>query len=168
MSTQLLQIRYAEPRDAIDLAVTFEESWRNAYQGMLPHLDLERMIARRGPKWWERSARRRSGLMVLDYDGTGVGYVSYGPNRASALTCQGEVYELYLRPLYQGLGFGERLFCGARDDLGLRGLDGLAVWALEENYGACAFYEALGGRAVARATETFHGRKMPKRAYLWR
>src|SRR5918996_606118 len=51
----------------------------------------------------------------------------------------GEIYEIYLRPECQGVGFGRRLFRAARDRLGAAGLRRLLVWALADNAAACRF-----------------------------
>ena len=73
------------------------------------------------------------------------GYANYGRNRARSLFYDGEIYELYLRPEFQGLGFGRRLFTAARRDLAQSGLKSLVVWALSDNEPAVDFYRALGG-----------------------
>ncbi len=54
-----------------------------------------------------------------------------------------KVYELHLRPEFQGLGFGRRLFSAARKDLMQSGLKSLVVWALSDNEPAMEFYRAL-------------------------
>ena len=79
----------------------------------------------------------------------------------------GEIYELYLRPEFQGLGFGRRLFTAARRDLAQSGLKSLIVWALSENDTAVEFYRALGGKAVARSSEKFGTRVLDKVAFGW-
>ena len=43
---------------------------------------------------------------MLAFGETIAGYANYGRNRARSLYYDGEVYELYLRPEFQGLGFG--------------------------------------------------------------
>ena len=79
----------------------------------------------------------------------------------------GEIYELYLRPEFQGLGFGRRLFTAARRDLAQSALKSLIVWALSENDNAVEFYRALGGKAVARSSEKFGTRVLDKVAFGW-
>ena len=61
------------------------------------------------------------------------GYANYGRNRARSLHFEGEIYELYLRPEFQGLGFGRRLFTAARRDLVQSGLKSMVIWALSDN-----------------------------------
>ena len=149
MSTQLIEIRRAKPADATALAAAHDEAWRTAYQGIIPGLELDRLINRRGAAWWDGSIRKGSRI------------------RARSLAYEGEIYELYLRPQYQGLGFGRRLFSAARRDLAQSGIKSLVVWALSDNEPAVEFYRALGGQAVARSSEAFGGKVLDKVAYAW-
>ncbi|MFX7764150.1 GNAT family N-acetyltransferase, partial [Acinetobacter baumannii] len=85
---------------------------------------------------------------------------NYGRNRAKALSYDGEIYELYLRPKFIGLGLGRKLFHSARKDLVGHGLDSVVVWALSDNDAAVTFYRAMGGKPVARSSETFGARSL--------
>jgi ribosomal protein S18 acetylase RimI-like enzyme len=167
MSTTLIEIRQAKPADAAAVAATHDDAWRNAYQGIIPGAELDKMINRRGPIWWDNAIRKGSRIAVLGFGETVAGYANYGRNRARSLVYDGEIYELYLRPEFQGLGFGRRLFSAARRDLGQSGLKSLVVWALSDNDPAVAFYRALGGRAVARSSERFGARVLDKVAFAW-
>ena len=119
MSTGLIEIRRAKPADAKAIAAVHDAAWRTAYRGLIPGVELERMVERRGPRWWDAAIRRGSRLSVLLVGDDLAGYVNYGGNRAKSLPYGGEIYEIYLQPLYQGLGFGQRLFSAARRDLSL-------------------------------------------------
>ena len=66
-----------------------------------------------------------------------------------------EIFELYIAPEFQGLGFGRRLFDVARSDLVDHGYTSVIVWALAENDRALSFYKRLGGRFVREAQERF-------------
>jgi ribosomal protein S18 acetylase RimI-like enzyme len=167
MSTVLIEIRRARASDAKAVADTHDEAWRTAYQGIIPGRELERLIAKRGAGWWDGAIRKGSRISLLAFGDTVAGYANYGRNRARSLFYDGEVYELYLRPEYQGLGFGRRLFSAARKDLGQSGLKSLVVWALSDNEPAVEFYRALGGRAVARSSERFGAKTLDKVAYAW-
>ena len=168
MSTVLIEIRRAKAIDALSVAETHDEAWRNAYRGIIPGPELEKLISRRGPVWWESAIRKGSRVALLMFGDKIAGYANYGRNRARSLFYDGEIYELYLRPEFQGLGFGRRLFTATRRDLAQSGLKSLVVWALSENEPAVEFYRALGGRAVARSSERFGTRVLDKVAFAWR
>lgn len=168
MSDLLVSIRRAKPEDAPGLSRVFDQAWREAYQGIIPGVALERMLARRGPRWWRSTVGRGRPLAVLDIGQGIAGYVSYGRCRDRSMPAEGEIDELYLAPEYQGLGFGRRLFRAAKNDLRDREMPKLVVWALADNERACGFYASLGGRAVARVDERIGGVPLSKVAYLFR
>ena len=167
MSTVLIEIRRAKASDASAVAETHDEAWRGAYQGVIPGLELDKLINRRGPDWWDSAIRKGSRISILAFGDKVAGYANYGRNRARSLFYDGEIYELYLRPEFQGLGFGRRLFTAARRDLAQSGLKSLIVWALSENENAVEFYRALGGKPVARSSEKFGARVLDKVAFGW-
>ena len=65
MSTLLVSIRRAKAADAAALSAVFDVAWREAYSGIIPGVTLERMIARRGPRWWAFTLGR--GVMHLEF-----------------------------------------------------------------------------------------------------
>src|SRR3989442_7336107 len=157
MSTTLIEVRRARPRDATAIASPHDEAWRGAYQGVIPGPELDKLINRRGPKWWDSAIRKGSRIAVLAFGDCVAGYANYGRNRARSLYYDGEIYELYLRPEFQGLGFGRKLLSSGRRDRVQSGLSSLVVWALSDNEQAGGFYRTLGGQAVARSPERFGG-----------
>lgn len=167
MKTLSIDIRRAEPRDAEAIAEVHQAAWRGAYSGVIPHRALGAMINRRGGQWWRHAIGRAASILVLDIDGAIAGYATVGRNRARELPQQGEVYELYLRPEYQGVGLGRRLFAAARENLRAHGLKGLVVWALEDNAPALTFYANAGGRDVAEGVEVFDKQALRKVAFVW-
>ena len=149
MSTVLIEIRRAKAADATLVAAAHDAAWRTSYRGIIPGPELEKLISRRGPGWWENAISKGSRVALLQFGDRVAGYANYGRNRARSLFYDGEIYELYLCPEFQGLGFGRRLFTAARRDLAQSGLKSLVIWALSDNEPAVGFYRALGGRAVA-------------------
>ena len=133
MTLLAVDIRPAEKRDARAIAAVHEAAWKNAYAGIIPHKTLAQWwlgAARLGgttrcylpmPFWWPKLPARSPAM----------------PRSAATapaqLSQQGEIYELYLAPEYQGLGFGGRLFAAARARIADFGLKGMVVWALEDN-----------------------------------
>ena len=160
-------MRPSEPEDRTILAALHAEAWRYAYRGIIPGLALERMIARRGPGWWDprRGAHHRA--LLIEFDGRIVGYTTFGRCRMQSAPPMGEVYELYVKPDCHGAAFGRSLFEEARRRLSAQHLNGLMVWALAENDLACGFYEALGGKPRFKTVEAFCGERLEKIGYHW-
>lgn len=167
MSDLLVSIRHAKADDAEGLARVFEEAWREAYQGIIPGVALEKMLIRRSQRWWRSTIVRSRPLAVLDIGQGIAGYASYGRCRDRTLPAAGEIDELYLLPEYQGLGFGRRLFRAVCNDLRAREMAPISLWALADNGRACAFYEGLGGRTIGRVDERIGGAMLTKVAYLF-
>jgi ribosomal protein S18 acetylase RimI-like enzyme len=155
MVETLVTIRTARPGDESKIADVHDAAWRDAYRGIIPGRELERMVARRGPVWWRNAIARGSRLLVLDFNDRIAGYASYGRNRVPALSYGGEIFELYLAPEFQGVGFGRRMFEAAQKDLADHGYRSFLIWALADNVRALGFYSRLGGRIVRRAPEKF-------------
>jgi hypothetical protein len=57
MSTTLIEIRRAKTADSADVAATHDQAWRTAYQGIIPGNELDKLINRRGPDWWDSAIR---------------------------------------------------------------------------------------------------------------
>jgi ribosomal protein S18 acetylase RimI-like enzyme len=106
-------------------------------------------------------------VLIVEIGGTIAGYATIGKNRAKELSQEGEIYELYLRPEYQGIGLGRRLFSAAKQKLADHGLKGMVVWALEDNANALAFYAGAGGRDLAEGVEIFEHTALKKVAFIW-
>lgn len=168
MTTCLISIRTAGRKDAPDIACVHEEAWRHAYQGLIPHLHLSRMIARRGSRWWQGALKEGMPALALDFDGELSGYVTFGRSRMRGTPYSGEIFELYVRPSCQGVGFGGRLFHAARTELSGHNLEGLCVWSLACNERACGFYSHLGGRRISEGLEQFGDTSLRKIAFAWR
>jgi GNAT superfamily N-acetyltransferase len=161
-----VRIRVGRPADAADVATVFRDSWRLAYTGMLPEPYLSRMLTARDATWWSRAMRSSEAILVLDVAGTLAGYATFGRARTPS-RYRGEIYELYLAPIYQGVGYGEHLFEACRSKLDAHKVRGLLVWALAENTQALDFYHRRGGRPVGRQFELMGRQRVEKIAYGW-
>jgi len=165
-SSSEVRVRKAKPADAKALAAVFRESWLAAYRGIIPHVQLETTVLRRGTDWWVSAIRSGDAVLVMEVAGTIAGYATCGAARGRRQS-QGEIYELYLSPPYQGLGLGAHLFEACRYTLDSRRFNGLIVWSLAENTPAIDFYWRRGGRPVARSIDRFGTAKLPKIAFAW-
>lgn len=167
MSTITVETRRAQRADADTIAKVHDKAWWNAYSGMVPHQALARMVQRRGPAWWASAIARRTVILVLEMQGKIVGYATIGRNRVKTLPFDGEIYEIYLLPEYQGVGLGAHLFLAALGELKRRGLKGSVVWVLADNEPAVRFYKNAGGREIASGRESFDGVTLKKLAFGW-
>lgn len=160
------RIRDGRPDDGEALARVHRESWELAYRGIIPEPALRCMIDQRSPDWWRRAAVGGDPPVVLEAGGEVAGYATMGASRLAGMH-QGEIYELYLGPIYQGLGLGELLFEAARHRLDQRSYRGLMVWALADNTAACDFYARRGGKPFVRGYQTLGGKCLEKIAFGW-
>lgn len=168
MTTVEIATRQAAAADADALAAAHAEAWRGTYRGIIPAVALERMIARRGLTYWrELLERAPSAILVLVFNGELAGYATIGRMRSGPSGRIGEIYELYLRPQYQGVGLGKRLFEAARRRLQDAGCRSLTVWALTDNEAACAFYRRMGGRGAGERRERIGGVSLRKTCFVW-
>lgn len=161
-----VRVRAAKNADAAALVTVFAETWKSSYAGIIPHHHLEGMIQRRSKAWWAAAVRGGDGILVVEHEGQIAGYATYGSARGRG-THQGEIYELYIAPVYQGVGLGEHLFEACRARLDARGLRGLVVWALEDNAAAADFYWRRGGRPFQKVREAFGQTQLGKVGFGW-
>ncbi|PIO99246.1 GNAT family N-acetyltransferase [Pleomorphomonas carboxyditropha] len=167
MSTLSIDVQRAAIEDAAEIAAVHDAAWRYAYRGILDGVELERMIERRGPRWWAKAIARNIAMLVIKVEGRVAGYATLGPSRMRALPFRGEIYELYLHPDMHGIGLGRRLFEEARAALADMRLDGLVVRVLASNAVGVGFYERLSGHQVVDSSEEIAGRLVPVTVYAW-
>ena len=167
MKTLSIEVRYAEPKDAAEVSEVHRQSWLQAYAGLIPHTPLHQMVARRDERWWRKATRGPATLLVAEVAGVIAGYATVGLNRARALPQEGEIYELYLRPEYQGIGLGRLLFGEARGLLRSLGCRGLVVWCLEDSHIADRFFRTAGGSDICEGMEDFGATQLRKIGYIW-
>jgi ribosomal protein S18 acetylase RimI-like enzyme len=160
-------VRRATARDAEAIAGVHDEAWRLAYSGIIPGSNLERMVTRRGPAWWVKAVERRAAILVIEVGGQVCGYATVGPSRMRMLPFSGEVYEIYMKPEYQGLGFGRHLFEAARGELKRYGFKSFAIRVLRDNEGAQGFYKRMGGARAVETAERVGDRSLPVVVFGW-
>ncbi|MEM9634167.1 MAG: GNAT family N-acetyltransferase [Pseudomonadota bacterium] len=167
MTTDLIDLRAARTADCEALAGIHTEAWLGAYRGVLHGVDLQKMISRRGIGWWRGALSRGVNIRILSIADIPAGYATYGPCRLRGTGMDGEIYELYLKPEYQGLGFGRTLFTNVRETLSAKNMSGLAVQVLSDNQPARSFYRAMGGKLSAKSWYRIGGRRMELSIYTW-
>ena len=167
MTTLAIDIRKAEPRDAEAIADVHRDAWQGAYAGIIPHRALTAMINRRGasggptpsaapPRCWSSRSAARSPAMRRSAATAPANCRSRA--RSTSSTCGRNI-----RASGWAAGCSPRRARGSQS----HGLNGLVVWALEENDNALAFYAGAGGRDIAEGVEVFDQKAMRKVAFVW-
>jgi ribosomal protein S18 acetylase RimI-like enzyme len=169
--TRGLSVRTARPEDAASLARIYIESWQDTYAGMISHALLGAMSVKAHTARWHSTIKamdRHGGTVLVAEDAQfgPVGLCSLGRARDRGLGFEGEIYTLYVDPMFLGRGAGRALLCGAFEALKERQLRSCLIWAHARN-NACFFYEAMGGRRVATRTTRLMGELTPEIGYGW-
>lgn len=164
-------VRRGRGEDAAAIARVHVDSWRSTYAGMLPEdMLLKLSSADHEARWWRHVLgrfRRRHYVYVAEHETDGVvGFISGGPARESGLDPEAEIYALYLLDEYQGDGVGRALFLRLAKRLNRECGSSLVVWVLSENPSRF-FYEAMGGRRIARRSERMGSAEVQETAYGW-
>lgn len=135
------RIRRATPDDAEALAHLHVDVWEDAYANLV----ADELLARRRadlPDWierWRRQLSDPSVTTVVAENETGlIGFASVGPPREDDVGVELELWALYVRASWWGLGIGHALVVASIDE------DPSYLWVLEGNDRAIAFYRRHG------------------------
>jgi GNAT superfamily N-acetyltransferase len=164
-------IRPALPADSPACARVRVDTWRQAYQGLMPADILAKLSYERAEKAWRESLWENLhpgsfGLVAEDAPGQVVGVLMGGRERSGDPLHTGEIYVLYILPAYQRRGVGRGLFSAAVRRLQDDGYPSLLIWVLEKNPWR-AFYDAMGGKPLRTAELDIGGVKLVEVAYGW-
>lgn len=167
----MARLRDARPADARAIARVHVEAWRSTYAGMLPDSYLAQLsVARHAGIWKKLLMPHGDIVVVVEDDEAGiVGFGSAGPLREAERlpgAWSGEVYTLYLLTDWQGCGLGRALLNRLFERLRAQGLERVLLWVVAANP-TRFFYEAMGGRIVARRCEPFAGVMLDELGYGW-
>lgn len=137
-------IRDAQPGDVEDLARVHVTSWQNAYVGLIDQAFLDALsVETRAERWRALLDQSRGRILVVELEGSVVGFCSLGPADHGGW---GEVYAIYLAPERWGEGLGRDLLAAAESALWSDGHHEALLWVLEGNSRARTFYERQGWR----------------------
>jgi GNAT superfamily N-acetyltransferase len=152
----MVTIRLAVDADTEALAGVRQETWRAAYEGIIPAEILARVTGdvnrNRGTF---RSHPTRPLLAAVGPSDEVVGYASYGPERAADGTfgplpgsggavCAAELYAIYVSPDRWSSGAGRALMEHVLDGAHNAGYSDISLWVLDKNKRARRFYERAG------------------------
>ncbi len=131
--------------DRFAVSRVYEESWKYAYQGILPQDFLDSIPAGR---WAAGVDKADVHTLVMLEQGNIIGTSSFSDSRFSHMFLDtedyGEIISIYLLPAYIGKGYGKKLINAVLCQLSEMGFQNAFLWVLEENSRARRFYESCG------------------------
>lgn len=137
-----LEIRYImQSDDRLAISKVYEESWKYAYQGIVPSEYLKNIPE---GQWAAHIEEEDRSNLIMILDGRIIGTSGFSQSRIPEMDGFGEIISLYLLPEYMGNGYGAVLLQAAMDELAKMGYDKMFLWVLEENKNARRFYEKSG------------------------
>ncbi len=139
---EVTEIRYiTQSDDRCAISKVYEESWKYAYQGIVPQDYLDSIPE---GQWASRIEQEDRSNLVMVQDGKIIGTSGFGKSRMAEMNGFGEVISIYLLPEYMGKGYGRLLLQAVTSELGKMGFDKVFLWVLEENRKARRFYKKCG------------------------
>ena len=137
-----MQLRPAEPDDAIAVARVHVRSWQVAYRTLLPddYLDQLRPEDRAHKYDFSGLDPLKPRTIVAAEDGVILGFATTAPSREPTQPDYGELYALYVDPEKWGQGIGMALLSAARANLFGLGFRKALLWVLAGNVRAERFY----------------------------
>jgi GNAT superfamily N-acetyltransferase len=157
--------------DADAIAALHADSWRRTYRGMLPDSFLDDEVAAdRAALWKSRfadPAPERRLILKATRERALLGFVCVMLDVEPAWGAR--LDNLHVDARCKGEGIGYVLFQAARRwTAEVAPGQPVHLWVLEQNTGACAFYDRQGGEVVEKAVRTLvPGCPVPELRYLW-
>ena len=162
-----IRFRLAMSADAVALGHAHVEAWRESYAGLVPNAVLAAIDPHLRAAMWRAVLAKGGAVHLVERDDAIIGFASGGPQLDASLPYSAEFRAIYIRRSSQRRGVGRALMSAVARDLLARGHASAALWVLEGNSSARRFYEALGGREVARREQLRDGFSAVGIAYGW-
>jgi phosphoribosylanthranilate isomerase len=162
-----IRLRRATPGDADTLGLVHVAAWREAYSGLLPDEVLTGLDPQQRAAMWREAIAHGATVHLAEQNGAIVGFGSSGEQRDPSLPFSGEIRALYVLKRAQRRGVGRMLMAAMAHDLLAQGRVSASLWVIERNMPARRFYEALGGKEVARHEQARDGFGAIGVAYGW-
>ena len=165
-----MRIRNAGLQDVAEISRVYCQSWKKAYQGIVP----EQYLMDLAQDTWvelftERLNSRSLSLMVVTQENQIIGAAAYGPSREKQQEGWAEVISLYLLPAYWRKGLGKALLSCVLEQLCREGYHAVFLWVQEQNLPARKFYEAFGFTCTEDSCMVeIGGKSLRQIQYIWK
>ena len=163
----MLEIRYANIKDARTLGEIHSKSWKVAYKGIVPDEILKNITVEKRQVYFEKALTENwEEDAIIFKDNDAVGLICIGKCRdADKTDAFGEIWGIYLLPEYWNMGIGYELINWGVNELKKRNYSKVTLWVLEENTNARNFYEKVGFKHDGTVKEITIGKKLVEYRY---
>jgi L-amino acid N-acyltransferase YncA len=164
-------IREATHNDIPALAKVHVDTWRTAFQGIVPDEYLANLSYEQRENFWSKvlNGAPENGYFTYvaeDESGEIIGFASGGEEQTGDPVYKGDLKTIYILQNQQGKGIGRCLVQAFAKKLHLLGINSMLAWVLADNP-ACQFYAALGGKPVHEKEMEIGGKPLIAVAYGW-
>ncbi len=141
-----MQLRPAQPADALAIAQVHVRSWQAAYRTLLPDDYLDQLRPEdRAPHYdFSHTDPAKPQTLVATDASSILGFATTMPARDPDLAGFGELCALYVDPTHWSQGIGLALVSAARASLLQQGFRNALLWVLAGNLRADRFYQLDG------------------------
>jgi GNAT superfamily N-acetyltransferase len=165
----MVTVRRAVAGDADAIGRVQVETWRVAYQGLMPDEAIAAFDVEERQRLWReglaRVPRPGSATFVAELDGEVVGFASVGRSRDEESVNEAELYAIYLHPARWDQGIGRALLERAEESMRDSGFEQALLWVMEGNERGERFYRAAGWERDGRKVDSFQGVEVAELRY---
>lgn len=163
-----MHIRKASVRDAKAIAKFHVDTWRTAYEGIIPTSFLENLSYQTRMESWEMTLNKVDNyvLVAVDDDSKVIGFADTSKRPTNLETNSTDLTSLYLLQEYQGRGIGKLLMQELFRYYNEQNYDSVYVEVLKDNP-TKTFYEAFGAKHVEDIEIKIGGKLLIESIYKW-
>lgn len=165
-----MRVRKAVLDDARAIAKINVDTWRSAYQGLIPDEILDKMSyddrEELVKQFLEADEKKIFTYVAEDISGLIAGYVMGGPERFNNPSYDGEIYAVYIQNEYQRRGIGRLLIREVAKSLQTENISSVIVWVLS-NSPFKSFYKSIAGQELETKVKDLGGFQGEITAYGW-
>lgn len=167
----MVWIRQGKPGDKAAIARVHVDTWKYSYRGLVRQQFLDSLSREKAVQTWQKifaEKNQRQFIFVAEDQKEGiVGFISGGAPRDEEISCDAEIYALYITPHWQGQGLGRKLMEKVISFIEEQGLKSFYLWTLAAGKSR-RFYESLGGQWIACKQEVIGEVEYPMVGYAWK
>lgn len=170
-ATNEITIRRATAEDAQAIAELRVDVWLETYRGIMPDDYLDDMSVDQSEELWQRvlsaDFASRAAVLVAVRGGEIVGFAAGFLMAEERHGADAELNAVYLRKDARRAGWGRCLVNQVANACRGLGAHAMLAWVMQENKGACRFFESLGAELVVEQSFVWDEVEMIEVGYIW-